>query len=207
MRRTKGRRSFNRKGNGDAMPRGLLLIPTGNGGKAMKKVYLVLAILAIAILGVKAFGRTGVALVPARPGSGASDLLLYLHPEKERYKLGEQVFVDAELYNEGEETQRLNVVLAPPGRILRLVIENPSGVITDRSNILVAREDQPDDYLSLAPGLYVGMRIDLAHFYTIESPGRYKIKGVYLNSKSGDRFGSPAWQGRLESNAIEIHVD
>ena len=75
----------------------------------------------------------------------------------EEYNLGEPVSLDAELYNEGDETQRLNVVLSPPGRILRLVIENPLGEVSDWSNILVAARDGPDDLLSLAPGLYVGM--------------------------------------------------
>jgi len=185
-----------------------MMILSGTRGILVRKVCLVVAVLAIAIIAMRALSHTGDELMPARPARGDSGLLLYLHPEKERYSLGEPVFVDVEVYNEGDETRRLNVVLAPPGRIVRLIIENPSGVVTDRSNILVAAEDHPDDFLSLAPGLYVGMRIDLAHFYTIKSPGRYKIKAVYLNTKSGTQFGSPAaWQGRVESNRVEIDVD
>jgi len=172
------------------------------------KMWFVVPFLAIANIGVMALDRTENELVPARPARGDGGLLIYLHPEKEKYSLGEPVFVDAELYNEGDETQRMNVDLTPAGRILRLVIENPLGEVTDRSNIMMAARDHPDDFVSLVPGLYVGMRIDLAHFYTIKLPGRYKIKAVYLNTKSGTEFGSPAaWQGRLESNTVEIDVD
>ena len=172
------------------------------------KPWIVVTALTITFLGLNAVNRAGDDILPARPARGDGGLLLYLHAEKERYRRGEPVFVDAELYNEGDDTKKLNVVLAPPGRVLRLTIEDPSGVVTDRSNILVAADEHPDDFLSLAPGLYVGMRIDLAHFYTIKSPGRYKIQAVYLNTKSGTQFGSPAaWQGRLASNRIEIDVD
>ena len=141
------------------------------------------------------------------PGGGrATGLSLRVRLEKETYTVGEAMPISVEIENASYDPVRLNVDLTAPSHILRFVVQTPDGGIIDVPSVESGATWVRSDFIWLAPGLYVGRRIDVTRFYPMGMRGRYIINAVYDNVAKGIEFGEEAWIGKIESKRVEVSV-
>ena len=153
--------------------------------------------------------------LPVRPKRARiPNAILTLSPKDQRVGRSLPVLVTLRLQNAGVVPLVANCAwrvndetMVPSAGEVYFVVEDPTGRSLPFAVLIRPRGIRQGDFAQIQPGESCASDpIDVASYFPIEQPGRYRIVATYCNGQSGSAFGLSASRGCTTSATARFEI-
>ncbi|MBN2617466.1 MAG: hypothetical protein JXR64_04045 [Spirochaetales bacterium] len=134
-----------------------------------------------------------------------SSLEIKILSEKTIYKSKEPIIINVSIINNEENEIAVPVRFIPQDNYIRFIIVDPYGNRCEFKGYDTGTTVSDDDLIIMPPNSIITVPMDISSYYEMKR-GAYGIKAYYYVSQN-NKYGTPAWKGKLISNQVNIGIE